>query len=237
MRDRLLAELDGLTSTDVAATWAQRSLPGKNTLTAADAQAVERQFQAKLSAFGHGQPRDEPLGTVQDPTSAQEHSDLNGGEPRKASPRDNHRSRLVPKIIRLRDKDHRKFVSRQPCLVCGRTPSDAHHLRFAQPTALGRKVSDEFTVPVCRLHHRELHRHGNEAAWWNGINIDPVPIALALWRTRRDGLLSAAGRRTEVAQFATSTNMPAQMGADATTDRLGEPQSSVPEDPKGLTTR
>ena len=21
-------------------------------------------------------------------------------------------------------------------------------------------------MPVCRLHHREIHRHGNEAAWW-----------------------------------------------------------------------
>ena len=70
------------------------------------------------------------------------------------------------KTIRLRDKDHLKFVSKQPCVVCGREPSDAHHLRFAQPRALGRKVSDEFTVPVCRLHHRELHRHGDETAWW-----------------------------------------------------------------------
>ena len=40
--------------------------------------------------------------------------------------------------------------------------SDPHHLRFAQPRALGLKVSDEFTVPLCRGHHRELHRAGNE---------------------------------------------------------------------------
>jgi hypothetical protein len=81
------------------------------------------------------------------------------------------------KTIRLRDKDHLRFVSKQPCLVCGREPSDAHHLRFAQPRALGRKVSDEFTVPICRLHHRELHRHGDEGAWWAGAKIDPAPIA------------------------------------------------------------
>jgi hypothetical protein len=48
----------------------------------------------------------------------------------------------VPK--RLRDKAHLKFVSSQPCLICGRQPSDPHHLRFAQPRALGLKVSDEF---------------------------------------------------------------------------------------------
>jgi hypothetical protein len=92
------------------------------------------------------------------------------------------------KTIRLRDKDHLKFVSKQACVVCGREPSDAHHLRFAQLRALGRKVSDEFTVPVCRLHHREIHRHGDEAAWWTGLKIDPVPIAFALWRsTHSDG--------------------------------------------------
>ena len=99
---------------------------------------------------------------------------------------------MAAKTIRLRDKDHRKFVSTQPCLVCGRSPADAHHLRFAQPRALGRKVSDEFTVPVCRVHHRELHRHGNEPAWWQRINIDPLPIASRLWqRSRANG--EAAG--------------------------------------------
>jgi hypothetical protein len=49
-------------------------------------------------------------------------------------------------------------------------------------------VSDEFIVPVCRVHHRELHRSGNEVAWWRKLNIDPIPIALKLWQqTRTDG--------------------------------------------------
>ena len=63
---------------------------------------------------------------------------------------------------RHRDKSHLKFVASQPCLVCGRSPADAHHLRFTQPRALGRKVSDEFTVPLCRTHHRDNHRFGDE---------------------------------------------------------------------------
>jgi len=88
---------------------------------------------------------------------------------------------MAAKTIRLREKEHRKFVSNQPCIVCGRTPVDPHHLRFAQPRALGRKVSDEFVVPVCRLHHREVHRQGDEAAWWKKLNIDPMPVALRLW--------------------------------------------------------
>ena len=54
-------------------------------------------------------------------------------------------------------------------------------LRFAQHRALGRKVSDEFTVPLCRGHHRELHRCGDEAAWWSKAGIDPLGAARTLW--------------------------------------------------------
>ncbi|HEX5212525.1 MAG TPA: Rad52/Rad22 family DNA repair protein [Pseudolabrys sp.] len=82
---------------------------------------------------------------------------------------------------RLRDKAHLGFVASQPCLVCGRQPSDPHHLRFAQPRALGLKVSDEFTVPLCRGHHRELHNAGNEQAWWQKLKIEPLEIAKNLW--------------------------------------------------------
>ena len=82
---------------------------------------------------------------------------------------------------RLRDKAHLKFVASQPCLVCGRAPCDPHHLRFAQPRALGLKVSDEFTVPLCRGHHRELHQAGNEQAWWERQKINALEMARELW--------------------------------------------------------
>jgi hypothetical protein len=202
LRDRLVAELEGLQSADEAASWAHRSLPAKNTLTASDAELVEAGFRLKLADFGDGQSGDgleEPV-----PSSP-------GAQPGPSSPEAEAHSvaateeagavgvRPAGKTIRLRDKDHLKFVSKQPCVVCGREPSDAHHLRFAQPRALGRKVSDEFTVPVCRLHHRELHRQGDEAGWWTGVNIDPVPIAFALWRsTHLDGAFrSPAGGGTQ----------------------------------------
>jgi DNA recombination protein Rad52 len=83
---------------------------------------------------------------------------------------------------RFRDKAHLRFLASQPCLVCGRQPSDPHHLRFAQPRALGLKVSDEFTVPLCRGHHREIHRYGDEAAWWSKHRLDPLIVASTLWR-------------------------------------------------------
>ena len=88
----------------------------------------------------------------------------------------------LPEPRRIRDRDHVRFVAKQPCLICGRMPSDAHHLRFAQSRALGRKVSDEFTVPLCRGHHREVHHCGDEAMWWKAASVDPTIAAGALWR-------------------------------------------------------
>jgi hypothetical protein len=86
---------------------------------------------------------------------------------------------------RHRDKAHLKFVASHPCLVCGRSPADAHHLRFAQPRAMGRKVSDEFTVPLCRTHHRDNHRFGDEQAWWGRQAIDPLGPSRKLWVSTR----------------------------------------------------
>jgi hypothetical protein len=89
---------------------------------------------------------------------------------------------------RYHDRAHLQFVAAQPCLVCGRNPSDPHHLRFMQPRALGRRVSDEFAVPLCRTHHRALHRRGDEPSWWKSAGIDPAVIAQRLWQhTRLDG--------------------------------------------------
>jgi ERF superfamily len=86
---------------------------------------------------------------------------------------------------RHRDKNHLKFVASHPCLVCGRSPADAHHLRFTQPRAMGLKVSDEFTVPLCRTHHRDNHRFGDEVAWWGRRAIDPVATSRLLWVSTR----------------------------------------------------
>jgi hypothetical protein len=91
----------------------------------------------------------------------------------------------VSELRRHRDKTHLKFVASQPCLVCGRSPADAHHLRFTQQRAMGRKVSDEFTVPLCRAHHQDNHRFGDEVAWWERRAIDPVATSRMLWVSTR----------------------------------------------------
>ena len=96
---------------------------------------------------------------------------------------------------RLRDKTHLQHVRRQSCLICGGQSSDAHHLTFAQSRAMGRKVSDEFTVPLCRNHHRKLHHFGSELAWWQAMKIDPVPVAQKLWEESRDHRAVVEGPR------------------------------------------
>jgi hypothetical protein len=99
---------------------------------------------------------------------------------------------------RCRNKAHLRFVVQQLCLVCGRTPSDPHHLRFMQPRALGRKVSDEFVAPLCRTHHREVHRVTDERAWWKQARIDPIKVARQLWRRTR--LNERSTRRNRAAE-------------------------------------
>jgi hypothetical protein len=61
-----------------------------------------------------------------------------------------------------------------------------------QPRALGRRVSDEFAVPLCRTHHRALHRWGDEEAWWESMSLEPAIIAQKLWEQTR---LNGAVRR------------------------------------------
>src|SRR5216684_4485725 len=216
LRESLIEQMAAINSADEAAAWARRNLPAKNTLTAADAKMVEERFRTRLSAIGPSH------GTCDRPAEGAMPDDLAGHEPAHAVPgqtavsgasdagtrqkapvrptKKQSRSdaiRALGKTVRLRDKDHRRFVLRQACLVCGRVPSDPHHLTFTQPRALGRRVSDEFIVPVCRVHHRELHRSGDEVAWWQKLNIDPIPVALRLWQHTRSDDRTSADARTE----------------------------------------
>lgn len=92
---------------------------------------------------------------------------------------------MLPKLSRHRSPQHLAHVRKEPCLVCGRSPVDAHHLRFVQPRAMAKKVSDEFTVPLCRRHHDLLHRDPDERAWWESVGIDPIAIAAELWEDSR----------------------------------------------------
>ena len=178
LRDQLLTDVDGLNSADDAAAWAHRIMAAKNSLAAADARRVEDVFAAKMKIFGNGDGE-----VINAPSSSSELGQAGSPQtnPIEVSNRVDKSLLALPEPRRFRDKAHCKFVAKQPCLICGRRPSDAHHLRFAQHPALGRKVSDEFIVPLCRGHHREVHRSGDEAAWWSKAGIDPIGAARTLW--------------------------------------------------------
>jgi ERF superfamily len=178
LRDQLAAELKEIKSTEEAADWAHRVLAAKNSLTAADAASIEEAFRAKLATFGTD-TGNEPK-TLQEKESLQTQQSSDRGKKRRRSGIDKG-ALVLPEPRRVRDRDHVRYVTRQSCVICGRRPSDAHHLRFAQSRALSRKVSDEFTVPLCRGHHREVHRSGDEATWWTTAGIDPTVVARALW--------------------------------------------------------
>jgi hypothetical protein len=197
LRDRLLGEIADLQSEDSATRWAREALPAKNRLTVADAKLLEDAFERRLSdlllSSGGGES------PSHDAAQAASIENLNtaASENRVATESrgiENPGSQGVDKSVlalsaprRYRNRDHLRFVTQQPCLLCGRKPSDAHHIRFVQPRALGRKASDEFTVPLCRSHHRAVHRAGNEQAWWQTARIDPLKIARKLWKhTRTD---------------------------------------------------
>jgi hypothetical protein len=175
LRDELLRQIERLAAAEDAALWAQRNLAAKNKLSAADARCVEEAFRARLAGITTEAVTELPS---QAKMSLRPPDD---GQKRRRATGVDKSTLVLPTHRRIRDREHVRWVAKQPCLVCGRRPADAHHLRFAQAPALGRKVSDEFTVPLCRGHHREIHRCGDEAAWWKKANIDPTIPARVLW--------------------------------------------------------
>ena len=216
LRDQMLGELNAIGSEDEAAKWVHRRLPDKDKLNATDAKHIEETFGAKLEAFAihHAEGRPVSEDGSKSPAGVEPGLTSDKQEP-KRKPRGSSVDKSVltrPAPRRIRDRDHVRFVAQQACLICGRRPCDAHHLRFAQSRALGRKVSDEFTVPLCRGHHRELHRHGDEARWWSRTGIDPNAAARALWLEMHP-LANAPDKR----QFSNGS----EPSSTAVTDELG----------------
>ena len=179
LRDQLRNQLNDIDSAEAAAIWARRILPARNSLCAADARQLEDAFEERLAGLNNARPS--PVGSKRKPVTSLERKGPESTETstiEKIEP--NGFTHAEPRQVR--DREHVKFVAGHPCLICGRRPADPHHLRFAQSRALGRKVSDEFTVPLCRGHHREVHRCGDEGAWWAKVGVDPLGVANALWR-------------------------------------------------------
>jgi hypothetical protein len=182
LRDRLLGEIVSLQSEESATNWAQGALAAKNKLTASDSKLLEESFEKRLSALLPSE-RAEVVNVLPPQSGGHEIGKID--EPRSDQVGIDKSVLTVAAPRRYRNRAHLRFVMQQPCLLCGRKPSDAHHIRFMQPRALGRKTSDEFAVPLCRSHHRAVHRAGDEKAWWKHASIDPIKVARKLWKHTR----------------------------------------------------
>ena len=181
LRDQLAAELGEINSTEEAANWAHRVLGAKNSLTAADAACIEETFRAKLAIFATD-TADRPA-IPQETERSRAHRRAHRGKKQRRSSVIDKSMLALPEPRRVRDREHVRYVTQQSCLICGRRPSDAHHVRFAQGRALSRKVSDEFTVPLCRGHHREsialaMKLHGGQRS----ASIRPSPLVPYGWK-------------------------------------------------------
>ncbi|QOZ75362.1 single-stranded DNA-binding protein [Bradyrhizobium sp. CCBAU 53351] len=184
--DRLLGELASKQGGEELLAWTKISLPLKNTLLEADARVLEAAYQKRFeeAALPDINVADQQPMSAAGRSLLEEHPSQISGDAHalaNASPGEQTGLAFPKEPPRRRSKDHLAFIRSQGCLVCQKTPADAHHLKFAQPRTLGRKVSDEFTVPLCRSHHQSLHRHGDERAWWTDLQISPLPIAKQLW--------------------------------------------------------
>ena len=183
---KLLIEVENIASADQAATWAGEVLEAKNSLTASDAKLVEDAFERRLAQLPSSDAAIPSNDTYAVPRIAGLQDAVSPENTAAGQARGIDKSMLtLAAPRRYRSREHLRYVMQQPCLVCGRKPSDPHHLRYMQPRALGRKASDEFAVPLCRVHHRAAHRAADERTWWKAVGIDPIKIARNLWKQTR----------------------------------------------------
>jgi hypothetical protein len=176
LRDRLLSDVAGLQSSEDATNWAHTALSQKDALICEHSDLLGAAFAKRLTALtDHREPALRQNATNLPAVAAS----TGGGQPTLNMVDKSRLAWATPR--RQRNREHLRFVAQQPCLVCARTPSDAHHLRYMQPRALGLKASDEFTVPLCRIHHRAAHHTGDEKSWWQKTRINPIKTARQLW--------------------------------------------------------
>jgi len=232
LRDQLLSEIVSLQSEESATNWAQVALAAKNRLSADDAKLLEEAFETRLSELAPSESAEVVNIDPPESRSAGGH-DIGRIDERSADPVGIDKSVLmVAAPRRYRNRDHLRFVMQQPCLLCGRKPSDPHHLGFTQPRALGRKVSDEFAVPLCRGHHRAVHRSRHERAWWRQAGIDPIKVARRLWKETH-GIAQRRSQRLAIHRphDAAAPTEPIQSNDDESAIAATQEESRLPDLP------
>lgn len=99
---------------------------------------------------------------------------------------------------RIRDERHLRHVAKQDCCCdisrsengsrmpdmrsCRNDTVVSHHIMYAEPSAMGLRSGDNYTVPLCAKHHADLHLRGDERLWWSLHGIDPILVAARLYQ-------------------------------------------------------
>src|SRR6266699_6835109 len=233
LREKLLTELGTITSADLSAAWARDALTAKNSLSAAEAKLVEDAFERRLSELPSSDGAalsndDSSVPQIEGPQVITTTESADAGQVTGID-----KSILaVAAPRRYRNREHLRYVAQQACLLCGRKPSDPHHLGFTQPRALGRKVSDEFAVPLCRGHHRAVHRARDERAWWRQAGIDPIKVARRLWKATR-GMGQRRSQRPALPQphGAAASSDPTPKSGDISATATPQEETRLPDLP------
>src|SRR5262249_17322452 len=213
--------------------WAREALAAKNSLTTTDAKLLEDAFERRLSEIPSSEAAPPSNGESSVPQISEPQVNAISDGIDADQPKGIDKSILmVAGPRRYRNRGHLRYVAQQACLLCGRKPSDPHHLGFTQPRALGRKVSDEFAVPLCRGHHRAVHRSRDERAWWRQAGIDPIKVARRLWKATR-GIGRRRSQRAALprARVATATSDPSPKSEETSATATTQEGTRLPDLP------
>jgi hypothetical protein len=71
------------------------------------------------------------------------------------------------------------------CLICGRSPADADHLRFAQPRAMGARSATNSPYPCAESITGTSITSETKSPWWERRAIDPLATSRMLWISTR----------------------------------------------------
>lgn len=88
---------------------------------------------------------------------------------------------LIPKTKPIRDPKWMAHLKTLPCRCCGAYGSDPAHLGHAR--GMGYKEGDDWCVPLCRIHHREMDTdpRGKEVWWMQNVAIPEAERAYREW--------------------------------------------------------
>lgn len=126
------------------------------------------------------------------------------------------RTREKPQqLAPIPDRAHIDCIRQLPCLKCGLEPcNEAAHVRMnsaalGKRQALGKRPSDEWTVPLCRACHLTdadaLHKIG-ERPFWDALGINPLFVAQDLYAAECDLVRMRAIVLRAIAERDTSDN-------------------------------